>query len=178
MGETYGPNEEDVCAGLQCSTLEELVVVLLELDDFVFELPELEDFDLDLEELDFAFLELEELFWSLDEESSFSSVLELLNFALLELYDSSSSGSELDELRILLDEVSIECELSMSMMSVALFELSLSPQEYNRSAASQRRQSFLIIKSLLQQGNIIYFCRQKMFFTMTLFFVVEKFHLG
>jgi hypothetical protein len=48
----------------------------------------------------------------------------------------------------------------MSMMSVALFELSLSPQEYNRSAASQRRQSFLIIKSLLQQGNIIYFCRQ------------------
>jgi hypothetical protein len=60
MGETYGPNEEDICSELQCSSLEELVVVLLELDDFVFELPELEDFDLDLEELDFVFLELEE----------------------------------------------------------------------------------------------------------------------
>ena len=148
MGETYGPNEEDICSELQCSSLEELVIELLELDDFVFELPELEDFDLDLEELDF--LELEEFFWSTDEEFSVFSVLELLNFALLELYVLSSSGSELDELRILLDEVSIECELSMSMMSVALFELSLSPQEYNRSAASQRRQSFLIIKSLLQ----------------------------
>ena len=83
-------DEEDVCAGLPYSTLEELVIELLELDNFVFELLELEDFDLDFEELDFAFLELEELFWSLDEDSSFSSVLEL--------YDSSSSDSELDEL--------------------------------------------------------------------------------
>ena len=60
MGETSDMHidEEDVCTGLPCSTLEELVIELLELDDFVFEL-----------------LELEELFWSLDEDSSFSSVL-------------------------------------------------------------------------------------------------------
>ena len=92
MGETsvMHIDEEDVCAGLLDPTLEELVIELLELDDFVFELLELEDFDLDLEEPDFAFLELEELFWSLDEDSSFSSVLEL--------HDSSSSDSELDEL--------------------------------------------------------------------------------
>ena len=89
MGE-HSLDEDAVCAGLLDATLEELVIELLELDDFGVELPELEDFDLDFEELDFAFLELEELFWSLDEDSSFSSVLEL--------YDSSSSGSELDEL--------------------------------------------------------------------------------
>ena len=84
MGETADMHidEEDVCAGLPCSTLEELVIELL----------------------------------------------------------------ELDELRISLDEDSIERDLSM--MFVALIELS--PQEYNRSAVSQRRQSFLIIKSLLQ----------------------------
>jgi hypothetical protein len=61
MGETSDMHidEEDVCTGLPCSTLEELVIELLELDDFGVELPELEDFDLDFEELDF--LELDSL---------------------------------------------------------------------------------------------------------------------
>lgn len=109
MGETSDMHidEEDVCAGLLDATLEELVIELLELDDFVFELLELEDFDLDLEELDFVLLELEELFWSIDGDSSFSSVLEQ--------HDSSSSGSELAEFRISLDGASIEDEDSSEL---------------------------------------------------------------